>query len=311
MLAAAAAQGRDTDRERALAGMQQVMGRLPARAKGRVDFEVVEETRLEKHTRKKILYASEPGDRVPAYLLIPHQPSGSGAAVLCLHQTTKIGKGEPAGLGGNPNLHYAKELAERGFVTLAPDYPNFGDYRFDPYAHGYVSATMKGIVNHMRGVDLLGSMAGVNRKRIGAIGHSLGGHNTLFVGAFDERIRAMATSCGFNSFRKYMKGDLTGWSHKGYMPRIASEYGKDPTKVPFDFPDVLKSLAPRALFINAPVGDSNFEVSGVRDCVEAARPVYARKRAAERLAAVYPEAGHEFPPAVREEAYRFLEKELR
>jgi dienelactone hydrolase len=310
MLAAAPLQGRDADRERALAGMQQAMGRLPARAKGRVEVEVVEETRLEKFTRRKILYTAEPGDKVPAYLLIPNQPSRSGAAVLCLHQTTKIGKGEPAGLGGNPNLHYAKELAERGIVTLAPDYPNFGDYRFDPYAHGYASATMKGIVNHMRGVDLLVSMAGVNRKRIGAMGHSLGGHNTLFVGAFDERIRAMATSCGFNSFRKYMKGDLTGWSHKGYMPRIASEYGKDPAKMPFDFPDILKSLAPRAVFINAPVGDTNFEVSGVRDCVEAAQAVYTRKRAAERLVAVYPQAAHEFPPAVREEAYRFLEKEL-
>ena len=44
-------------------------------------------------------------------------------AMLCLHQTTKIGKEEPAGLGGNPNLHYALHLAQRGYVTLAPDYP--------------------------------------------------------------------------------------------------------------------------------------------------------------------------------------------
>ena len=87
--------------------------------------------------------------------------------MLCLHQTTKIGKGEPAGVGGNSNLHYAAELAARGYVTLAPDYPNFGDYSFDPYAHGYESATMKGIWNHMRAVDLLQSLSEVDPQRIG------------------------------------------------------------------------------------------------------------------------------------------------
>jgi tripartite-type tricarboxylate transporter receptor subunit TctC len=43
--------------------------------------------------------------------------------MLCLHQTTRIGKGEPAGVGGKTDLQYARELAERGYVTLAPDYP--------------------------------------------------------------------------------------------------------------------------------------------------------------------------------------------
>ena len=185
--------------------------------------------------------------------------------MLCLHQTTRIGKGEPAGLGGKPDLQYARELAERGYVTLAPDYPNFGDYHVDAYAMGYASTTMKGIWNHMRAVDLLRSLPEVDGKRIGVIGHSLGGHNSLFLAAFDTRIRAIVTSCGFNSFAKYMKGDLTGWSHKGYMPRIASEYGKDPARMPFDFPGVLAALAPRPVFINAPLNDANFEVSGVRD----------------------------------------------
>jgi cephalosporin-C deacetylase-like acetyl esterase len=44
---------------------------------------------------------------------------------------------------------------------------------------------MKGIFNHMRAVDLLCSRPEVDPKRIGAIGHSLGGHNAMFVGLFD------------------------------------------------------------------------------------------------------------------------------
>ena len=42
---------------------------------------------------------------------------------------------------------------------------------------------MKGIWNHMRAVDLLQSLDEVDNDRIGCIGHSLGGHNTLYVGA--------------------------------------------------------------------------------------------------------------------------------
>jgi cephalosporin-C deacetylase-like acetyl esterase len=126
-------------------------------------------------------------------------------------------------------------------VTLAPDYPlaprmpSFSkDYRTDPYRLGYASATMKGIWNHMRAVDVLQALPEADAARIGCIGHSLGAYNTIFLSAFDKRIRVAVSSAGFNSFFKYSKGDLSGWSHKGHMPRIASVYEKEPKKVPFE-----------------------------------------------------------------------------
>jgi dienelactone hydrolase len=308
-----------TRRVEILENLQSVMGSLPEKNAAPLDLRILEEESVAGIKRRKITFvgevlAGEP-DRVSAYLLVP---DGSGrttkktAAVLCLHQTTRIGKGEPAGIGGKPDLHYALELAQRGYVALAPDYPNFGGYEFDPYAHGYASATMKGIVNHRRAIDLLQSLPEVDPERIGVIGHSLGGHNALFLAAFDDRVKVVVTSCGFTSFAKYMKGDLTGWSHKGYMPRIAETFGKDPRRMPFDFSDILASLAPRAVFINAPLRDDNFEVSGVRDCVDAALPVYDKVfHAKKRLKAVYPNSAHEFPPAVRRESYQFLDRLLK
>lgn len=231
--------------------------------------------------------------------------------ILCLHQTTDIGKGEPAGLGGKPNFQYALELAERGYVTLAPDYPNFGDYKIDVYSRGYVSATMKGIVNHKRAIDLLQSLPEVDSERIAVIGHSLGGHNALFVAAFEPRIKVIVTSCGFDSFPKYKGGDPSGWSHKGYMPRIAEVFACNPARMPFDFTEVLGCLAPRPLFIIAPLRDDNFEVSGVRDCVAAALPVYQKIfHRAGNLKVIYPACGHDFPPEVRRSAYRFLARNL-
>jgi dipeptidyl aminopeptidase/acylaminoacyl peptidase len=295
-----------------LANMQSVMGSLPAASrKAPLDMRVMSEERLARFTRQSITFLTEADDRLPAYLLIPNGLKAKAPAMLCLHQTTPVGKAEPAGLGGSDNLHYAQELAERGYVTLAPDYPNFGGYKLDVYARGYASATMKAIANHRRAVDLLQSLPQVARRRIGVIGHSLGGHNALFLAAFDPRLKAVVTSCGFNSFFAYHRGDLAGWSHLGYMPRIATAYGKDPDQMPFDFSEVLAAVAPRPVFINAPLRDPVFAVAGVKDCVLAAQPVYRLLGAADRLAAQYPDCGHDFPPEIRQAAYDWLDRFLK
>ena len=139
---------------------------------------------------------------------------------------------------------WAHELANQGFVCLVIDYPlvHTREYSTDPYAMGYASATMKGIVNHRRGVDVLQSLPYVSRDAIGVIGHSLGGHNALFLASFDERVRAIVSSCGFNVFA-IAGGDIRAWSSRPYMPRIKTIYGDDPARMPFDFTEVLAGLA--------------------------------------------------------------------
>jgi hypothetical protein len=133
----------------------------------------------------------------------------------------------------------------------------------------------------------------------------------LFTAAFDERIKVVATSCGFTQFARYKGGNLTGWSGPRYMPRIATEYGKSPERMPFDFNEVLAAIAPRAVLAVAPVNDDNFDVTGVREAVATARPVFALLGASDKLRAIYPDAGHDFPDASRELAYKFLDENLR
>jgi pimeloyl-ACP methyl ester carboxylesterase len=285
--------------------LERVMGRLPPVPEN-TPWRMDGEWRESGYTRRHILFQTEPDDFVPAWLLVPDRPHRRRLAALCLHQTTKIGKDEPAGLGGRPNLHYAKELALRGWAALAPDYPNFGEYRCDPYARGYASATMKGIFNHARALRLLAALPGVHARRIAVVGHSLGGHNALFLAAFEPRVAAVVTSCGFTSFRRYMGGDLRGWSHSGYMPRIAAEFGADPARMPFDFTDVLALIAPRPVFVSAPLRDDNFDVTGVRECLDAVRAQFPSGR----LMAEFPDCGHDFPEPVRNKAWQWLESTL-
>lgn len=300
-----------------LANMQVVMGTMPdASRKVPLDPQIIDEVKTDKYIRRKITIAVEKGDRLPCYLLIPLTPKGEGGkklpAVLCLHPTSREqGKGITIGLGPKADRAYAVHLAEMGYVTLAPDYLNSGEYKFDPYTHGYDSATMKGIWNHMRCVDYLQSLPEVDAERIGVIGHSLGGHNSIFVAVFDPRIKCVVSNCGFCSFRTYMKGDLTGWSHAGYMPKIRTVYDRDPKKMPFEFTEVIAALAPTPFLASAPVKDSNFDCDGVKECVAAARPVYELLGAGEKLAASYPDCAHDFPPEARKPAYDWLDRWLR
>lgn len=296
---------------RNLAGVEKVMGPLPSiDHNAPLNIRVLQQTKLEHYLRRKITFTPEPGSIVYAWLLIPNNARNAPAA-LCLHQTTAIGKDEPVGLGGKPNLHYAQELAERGYVVLAPDYPSFGDdktdFARDVYAHGYKSGSMKGIVNHIRSVDLLLSLPEVDPQRIAVVGHSLGGHNALFVAAFDSRIRAVVTSCGFTAMARYYGGDLKGWSSPRYMPLIATVYGNSPRDLPFDFSDIFNAIAPRAVFVNAPLHDSNFDVVGVDETMAKVKPNFRPGR----LVVVHPNCEHDFPPAVRRSAYKFLDDQLK
>lgn len=296
-----------------LANLHKVMGDLPRPEKPvPLEMKVLEETKVGDLVRKKISFHTDSAEQVvTAYLFFPPE-ARKLPAILCLHQTTGIGKGEPAGLGGNPNLHYALHLAQRGYITIAPDYPSFGDYKydFDP-KFGYRSGSMKAIYDNVRAIDLLVSLKEVDANRIGCIGHSLGGHNTIFTAVHDTRIKVAVSNCGFTRFHKYYEGKLAGWTSARYMPLIANEYGNNPDKVPFDFPELITALAPRAFLASSPVGDNNFEVSGVKDTIVSAKPVFKLLGVEEHLAANYPNCAHDFPEDVRKVAYDFLNKHLK
>jgi dienelactone hydrolase len=296
------------------AGLQQAMGPLPG-ASARVPLEVEElgETPSAKYLRRKIRFSPEHGDRVPAWLLIPLRLQQRAPAMLCLHQTTDIGKDEPAGLGGRASLHYAHELAERGYVCLVPDYPSFGEYPYEFAQQGahHASGSIKAVWNNLRAVDLLESLPQVDAGRMGVIGHSLGGHNALFTAVFDPRLKAVVTSCGFTPFHHYYGGKVAGWTSDRYMPRIRTVYGNDAHRIPFDFYEVLGAIAPRGVFSNSPVRDDNFDVTGVRKAFAAAAPVFALHGAESRLVLRTPDSGHDFPEAERRAAYVWLDSVLR
>ena len=300
-------------RAQILRGMQEAMGPLPDRSNlAPLDVKVTGEAKADGYTRLTLSFVAERGDRVPADLYLPASAARGERlpAILALHQTSTQGRRDLGGGAKNPNMGYAPELARRGYVVLCPDYPSFGDYRYDFAADDYVSGTMKGVFNHMRCVDLLRARDDVDGERIGVIGHSLGGHNALFLAAFDERVKAAVTSCGWTPFGDYYGGNIGGWTSDRYMPRLKDAYGLDPERVPFDFHEVIAAVAPRAVFSSSPLRDDNFAVAGVKKAAAAAQPVFDLLGASDRLKVIYPDVAHDFPPEVRRQAYAFLDQAL-
>jgi predicted dienelactone hydrolase len=303
--------------------MELAMGPLPARKKSPPEFSVADTLRTAGYTRYTIGLSAAENEIVPAYLYVPEglSPSSRNAAMLVLHGTGAGGKRLVDGESPLANRALAKELAARGYVVIAPDFPSMGDLRdYDFKNDRYASGTMKGIFDHMRCVDLLQSLPYVDADRIGVIGHSLGGHNSMFVAAFDTRLKVIVSSCGWTLFdyydigeegsRKY-GGRLGPWAQDVYMPLLREKYRLDAAKIPFDFDEVIAALAPRPFFSNSPLSDSNFDVEGVRAGIENARKIYELYGAPENLQATYPQAGHDFPTESRLSAYQFIDKQLK
>jgi pimeloyl-ACP methyl ester carboxylesterase len=175
---------------------------------------------------------------------------------------------------------------------------------------------MKAIFDHIRCIDLLQARSDVDPARIGVIGHSLGGHNAIFVAAFDPRIKVIVSSCGWTLMDYYNIGEegskkfggrLGPWAQQRYMPLIRDKYQY---KVPFDFDEAISSLAPRPFYSNSPKGDANFDVKGVEKGMLKIAEVYKSFNATANLQVRYPDAGHDFPPEVRLNAYEFIDKAL-
>lgn len=311
-------------RSEVVRAMESVMGKFPGEER-RVELDVQVEERVDAGSYERLLitYQSEPGSRTPAYLCIPNAARNKAAkvpAVLCLHPTdATIGHKVVVGLGGRENRQYATELAQRGYVTISPAYPHLANYWPNLGKLGYLSGTMKAIWDNSRALDVLESLETVKvdtTRGFGAIGHSLGGHNAIYTAVFDDRVSVIVSSCGFDAYPDYYDGAEKrwffgkGWCQIRYMPMMSNYRGRL-NEIPFDFTEMLGALAPRSVYVNAPLGDRNFGWKSVDRCVAAAAPIYKLAGAEERLVVEHSDYDHDFQPDQREAAYKTLDSVLK
>jgi len=280
----------------------------------------------EEYTRARVTYTVQSGERVPAWLLTPQGkvPPAGWPALLAVHQHAgqyDLGKGEPAGVAGDPMYHYGRELCRRGYVVLCPDLLAFEERRptgADRGAHSALEGAeyerfeftrhllagsclqTKYLHDLTRAVDLLVSLPFVNRARLGVIGHSLGGLQALWLAWYDARITVAISSCGFGLLRTLVR-DGINHGFATYVPGLLTVC---------DLDVLAAAVAPRAFLVTAGERDPLFPVDGVRTIMAAAQRHYTAMGVSERFEAILFPSGHSFPEEVRKQAYAFVDRWL-
>ena len=216
------------------------------------------------YTRQLISYAVEDDERAHAYLGIPLNADSKVPGIVALHGTYIHGKKRVAGLIDNPDKAYLDHLCRRGYVVIAPEHfvsgnrtPPEGAYETGRFyeKHPNWTAVGKFTFEHSIAVDVLQTLDEVDAQNIGALGHSLGGHGTFFLAAYDERIKASVCNCGASFFRHNPR--VEGWARdhwyvyfKHIRPGVVNCQ-----LPPIDFHEIIALIAPRAFM----------DISGLND----------------------------------------------
>jgi pimeloyl-ACP methyl ester carboxylesterase len=143
-----------------------------------------------------------------------------------------------------------------------------------------------------RGVDLLESLEEVDRKRLGAVGHSLGGKEALYLAAFDERIKATVSSEGGVGLR------FSNWHDPWYVgdaikrPDFAREHH-----------ELVAMIAPRPFLL---LGGDSADGDRSWPFIAAALPVYCLYGEPRRVGLFNHKKGHSVPPEAEKRLYEWL-----
>lgn len=288
--------------------LRKLLGPFPEKVD--LQAETIEQEDCGSYTRYKVAYNVEADDRISAYVCVPKNLEKPTPAIFCHHQHARnfeLGKSEVVSLAGDPNQAYAKELAERGYITISPDAigfeeRNWSDFNDKAEIQELFIRLVKGetlmakVLHDVSvGIDYLLSRDDVDGERIGFIGHSYGGRMALWVPAFDNRIRVSVSNCGCVPYR-YSLTHESGIQAEFCIPGVMQKH---------DIEDVIKSFDNCALLISATTDDKWSR--GAQELYEAIRPSFA----AENLELKLYEGKHVFTPEMREHAYTFLNSGLK
>jgi dienelactone hydrolase len=224
---------------------------------------------------ESVTYEVEPGDAVPAYVLVPDGVNAShpAPAVAVWHQHNgayHLGKVEPAGLAGSAMHHTGVALAKLGYVVICPDALCFGErqnkalqggnferFEFLRYVVANKCMAWKNILDMRRAIDYLCSRPEVRHDRLGCYGHSMGSTHTWLVGPWEPRLKCLVGNCCLPTYAAIHRTHILhcfpnfipGWFQHG------------------DTPDIAGLIAPRRLHLNFGETDEGSPIQEVRQGV--------------------------------------------
>ena len=222
-------------------------------------------------TREKVIIRVEPDIYMPMYILIP--PTIRKGEVQCFialpgHQSA--GKYSIAGCYDIPaakgciekyHYDYGMQLAKEGFVTFCPDCRGFGERRETAMQKEEETNFVNGScyqISHMaqplgmtlvgmntwdifRLIDYIKTRTEWNTKRLGCLGFSGGGMQTLWAAALDDRISIPVISGYLYGYKEALL-ERNGNCNCNYVPHLWEH---------LDMGDIAALLAPRPVWIQS------------------------------------------------------------
>jgi dienelactone hydrolase len=305
-------------RARLRASVLEIIGGLPAE-RTPLHARVTGTVPMDGYRIEKVLFESQPGLHVTALLYVPDGAAGTkrpAVLVACGHS--------PDGKSFRNYQEISGQLAKRGYVVLSWDPVGQGErsqywdaaqgrsrYNLVCGEHAVLGnlACIAGssLVRHMvwdgmRAVDYLLTRPEVDPARLSVTGTSGGGFQSLYLGALDERIGAVAPSCFVTSLPMRMAN------------RIFDDPDSDPEQDPYrlvsagvDHPGLLLLVYPRPFVVSAAVRDF-FPIEGARKTFREVAALYARFGHGDRAAIAEGVHGHMFSPENRQVAFAMFDR---
>jgi dienelactone hydrolase len=254
---------------------------------------------------EKITFQTFPGVWMTANAWVPKR-SGKLPAVLCVH-------GHWQGAKQDPHVQArCAGLAKLGFFVLAVDAFGAGE-RGIGRALGEYHGEMTGatlfpigrplsgiqVYENMRAVDYLITRPEVDAEKLGITGASGGGNQSMYAGAWDERLKAVVPVCSVGTYHAYLGAACCMCEVVPGAITFTEESG------------VLALTAPRALMVISASQDAfQFSVGEAQKSLAGARSIFKLHKRGEALRHVIIESPHDYNQPMREAMYGFMTQHL-
>jgi dienelactone hydrolase len=284
-----------TRREELRSWWLEFLGPMPAERKTPPKLEVVQEDRVDGVLRQLVKYDVEPGISTEAYLCRPARLNGKLPGMVAFHSTVDHSIRQPAGVEGAPEKAFGLQYAKKGVVVFCPRnylWPVTGRISAPQEAESYLKRVpgskgmAKMLYDALLAVDILSALPGVDAERIGAVGHSLGAKEVLYLAAFDERVKVTVSSEGGIGTR------FSNWEAPWYLGPSIEE-----PAFTREHHEVLALAAPRPFLL---IGGESADGDRGWPFIERALSVYELYGQPSRVGQFNHRQGHAVPPEAQQ-----------
>lgn len=141
--------------------------------------------------------------------------------------------------------------------------------------------------------DQLVNIPNTDPNRIFVMGYSLGGNVALHVAAMDARVAAVGAFAAFTPYRTDSNDRPTGGIARLYdlqaiLPRLGY-FAERPQDIPYDYDELLGSIAPRPMLLHTPMRDRDATFVDVNQTVAKVALAYQQHGASAALNHSYPD----------------------